>query len=151
MARTPKPTNLKILEGNPGKRPLPINEVSPLPIADACPEWLSESAKAVWNEFAPRLERLKLLTEADSLDFQNLCIHAGLLRDAYMKIREMPLTMQTESGYEMQRPEIGIINNSTRIIATLSAKFGMSPVDRVGLVDPRADEKKSKMSGLLSG
>ena len=25
--RKPKPTNLKVLEGNPGKRPLPTNEV----------------------------------------------------------------------------------------------------------------------------
>lgn len=27
--RKPKPTNLKVLEGNPGKRPLPTNEVKP--------------------------------------------------------------------------------------------------------------------------
>lgn len=36
--KKPKPTNLKILEGNPGKRPLNLNEPKPIPIAPECPD-----------------------------------------------------------------------------------------------------------------
>lgn len=43
--RKPKPTNLKVLEGNPGKRPLPTNEVKPQKKAPRCPQWLEEDAK----------------------------------------------------------------------------------------------------------
>ena len=39
--RPPKPTYLKVLEGNPGKRPLNENEPKPKPSAPKCPAWLS--------------------------------------------------------------------------------------------------------------
>ena len=41
----PKPTAIKILEGNPGKRPLNLNEPKPLQIAPECPDWLLDEAK----------------------------------------------------------------------------------------------------------
>lgn len=43
--RKPKPTALKKLEGNPGKRPL--NELEPLPQVTMlrCPNWLEPEAK----------------------------------------------------------------------------------------------------------
>ena len=43
--RKPKPTALKLLEGNPGKRPL--NEHEPIPPTGKirCPSWLEEEAK----------------------------------------------------------------------------------------------------------
>ncbi len=47
--RKPVPTYLKVIRGNPGKRPL--NENEPVPdgaLADP-PEWMSESQKAGWN------------------------------------------------------------------------------------------------------
>jgi P27 family predicted phage terminase small subunit len=147
-----KPTNLKLLEGNPGKRPIDINEVKPMPIADPCPDWLSEYAKQTWHDYAPRLEKLGLLTDIDMLDFQNLCIQAGMLRQAYENLKKYStLTMTTQTGYEQQRAEVGIVTSCTKSIVTLAARFGMSPSDRVGLVDPKAGEKKTKLSGLLSG
>lgn len=49
--RKPKPTALKLLEGNPGKRP--INEHEPIPPKGTvkCPSWLEQEAKrngSVW-------------------------------------------------------------------------------------------------------
>ena len=46
--RKPKPTAIKILEGNPGKRQLNKYEPSPDKLAPECPDWLSEEAKAEW-------------------------------------------------------------------------------------------------------
>ena len=43
--RKPKPTHLKVLAGNPGKRPLPKNEPKPKPIAPRCPQWLDPIAR----------------------------------------------------------------------------------------------------------
>jgi len=48
----PKPTAIKILEGNPGKRPLNLNEPKPLQIAPECPDWLLAEAKKEWNRLA---------------------------------------------------------------------------------------------------
>jgi P27 family predicted phage terminase small subunit len=152
MGRSKEPTDLKILRGNPGKRPIGENEVKPLPIIGECPIWLDMYAKEVWKEFSPKLDKLGLLTEADFLDFQNLCIQAGMLRRAYEDLeKKRTLVMETPSGYQQQRPEIGIINSCTKNITSLCSKFGMSPADRSGIVNPKATEKKSKMASLLSG
>ena len=41
----PKPTKLKILEGNPGKRPLNLNEPKPKQVVPKCPDWLMDDAR----------------------------------------------------------------------------------------------------------
>ena len=53
--RKPKPTALKKLEGNPGKRPL--NELEPLPQVTMlrCPNWLEPEARTEWRRLAPVL------------------------------------------------------------------------------------------------
>jgi len=152
MGRNKKPTELKILNGNPGKRPINLNEVKPIPIADPCPKWFDRYAKAVWYEMAPKMEKYGLLTDIDTLDFINLCISVGLIRKAYADMKKLKvLTGVTPSGYRQQIPEVGIINSAIKNVTALSAKFGLSPSDRAGLSDPKAIEKKGKMSNLLSG
>ena len=44
--RKPKPTAMKVLEGNPGKRPLNFAEPHPEKKLPDCPEWLEDEAKA---------------------------------------------------------------------------------------------------------
>jgi P27 family predicted phage terminase small subunit len=150
--RPKKPTSLKLLEGNPGKRPLPTDEVMPEPVADPCPKWFDRYAKQVWQELASRLEDIGLLTKVDSIDFQSLCISVGILRKAYQDLKKLKkLTFETDKGYRQQVPEIGIISSSIKTITTLAAKFGLSPADRVGLVSPKASEKQSEFEKTLSG
>lgn len=61
----PKPTKLKIIAGNPGKRSL--NKREPQPPADepSMPAWLSSRAKIEWKRIVPELKRLGLLTAID--------------------------------------------------------------------------------------
>jgi P27 family predicted phage terminase small subunit len=152
MGRHKKPTELKVLAGNPGKRPINIDEVKPAPVSDTCPEWLDNYSKEVWQTYVPRLEKNGLLTEVDYLNFTDLCIQAGMLRKAYEDLqKKRTLVMKTESGYQQQRPEIGIISSCIKNITSISAKFGMSASDRAGLVNPEAGKKRSKFAGLLSG
>ena len=66
MAGPPKkPTKLRILEGNPSKRPLPKNEPEPDPTMPECPDWLMDDAKEEWNRVAPELHRIGLRTVGD--------------------------------------------------------------------------------------
>jgi len=43
--RKPKPTAVKVLEGNPGKRSLNTAEPKPEKKAPRCPSWLEDEAK----------------------------------------------------------------------------------------------------------
>jgi P27 family predicted phage terminase small subunit len=144
----PKPTALKVLQGNPGHQKLNTNEPKPQPIAPICPSWLPPGAKRYWKLYASKLEDLGLLTEVDGLDFQNLCLAAWQIEEAAKVLKKQGLVMKMGSGYEQQRPEVGIVNNCSATIAKLGAKFGLSPADRVGLgVKPR--EQKSKFQAYL--
>ena len=53
--RKPKPTAIKVLEGNPGKRELNQNEPKPEKKAPRCPAWLEPEAKKEWRRTAKRL------------------------------------------------------------------------------------------------
>ena len=56
--RKPKPTAIKVLEGNPGKRPLNKFEPAPEKKAPPCPEWLNGEAKAEWERLADKMLNL---------------------------------------------------------------------------------------------
>ena len=71
--RKPKPTAMKILEGNPGKRPLNENEPVPPKGEIKSPAWLLPEAKKEWKRLAPSLEAMGVLTMADWTAFQGYC------------------------------------------------------------------------------
>ena len=50
--RKPKPTAVKKLEGNPGKRKLNTKEPVPAKGMPDCPEWLLPEAKKEWERLA---------------------------------------------------------------------------------------------------
>ena len=71
--RKPKPTALKVLEGNPGGRPLNPNEPKPAKKAPRCPSWLEDEAKKEWKRMGKTLEQMGLLTEMDMAAFAGYC------------------------------------------------------------------------------
>lgn len=107
----PKPTKLKILNGNPGKRPLPENE--PEPTGEVVmPLWLSGGAVELWNHYAPELVELGLLTSLDCEKFAQWCKLASLFR------------------------EVGPVGMAANLIArmdAISSAFGMDPGSRARL------------------
>ena len=58
--RRPKPTHLKVISGNPGKRPLNLHEPKPAPAMPTCPAHLNPSAKEEWKRLARQLYHLGL-------------------------------------------------------------------------------------------
>ncbi len=140
MASTkPKPTVLKILEGNPGRRPLNKNEPKPPLITSGCPEWLSDKAKEEWARAAPILERLGLLTEADRAVFILYCQTYGKWVEAEKFLKEKGTTYayprkdkdgNTISVYMAPFPQVSIARQCAELITKLCAEFGMTPSSR---------------------
>ncbi len=137
--RKPKPTKLKILEGNPGRRPLNENEPNPLPIAPKCPDWLLDEAKKEWNRLAPELEILGLLTIIDKIAFAGLCQSYAKWKAAEEFIKKNGTTYRIpktdKSGkvvsvYIASFPEVAIANQSLNQIKAFAAEFGLTPSSR---------------------
>ena len=68
-----KPTKLKALEGNRGRRPLPENEPEPDNIIPDMPKTIDTDAQKTWKKLAPMLKRIGLVTEADGDMLAALC------------------------------------------------------------------------------
>ena len=56
--RKPKPTALKKLEGNPGKRKLNTKEPMPGKGMPDCPKWLLPEAKKEWERLCVKLSEI---------------------------------------------------------------------------------------------
>ena len=59
--RKPKPTAIKKLEGNPGKRKLNTKEPIPAKGMPDCPEWLLPEAKKEWERLADLMNQMGFL------------------------------------------------------------------------------------------
>src|SRR5919108_3560121 len=69
----PTPTALKLLLGNPGKRPLPKGDPRPTPGVPPCPSWLEGEARKEWRRITPELRALGLLTAVDRAALAAYC------------------------------------------------------------------------------
>lgn len=114
--RKPKPTHLKLIEGNPGERPL--NENEPKPEGDVLkPRFLKGRAAAIWDEYAPELIRLNVLTSVDAHMFATWCALAAELersprnmtaaRIAQMRALASSFGMDASSRSRLEVPAVG--------------------------------------------
>jgi phage terminase small subunit len=110
----PKPTALKILAGNPGKRRL--NDQEPQPEAKCVPPaWLPPDVREEWKRQAPALERLGLLTEIDGEAFAMLCT--------------LSVSLQNEANSE-DGANVSKLLFLSKELRGLWSRFGMTPADR---------------------
>lgn len=96
--RKPKPTALKILEGNPGKRPLNDKEPKPDSKAPRCPSWLEEEAKREWKRMSKTLETIGVLTKIDKAAFAGYCQAYATWKEAEEVLSKHGTIFRTPSG-----------------------------------------------------
>lgn len=132
--RKTKPTALKVLEGNPGKRPL--NDREPvLPKATLkCPAWLLPEAKKEWKRLAPALEAMGVLTMADLTAFEGYCQAYARWKEAEAFITQHGSIFQTPSGYVQQVPQVSIAQQNLKIMQSFCSEFGLTPATRARII-----------------
>lgn len=150
----PKPTRMRVLEGNPSKRPLPQNE--PMPDkperTPSVPSWLPENAKAIWKQYARQLWELGLLTGIDVEAYATLCETTALYRTAVDMIQEQgAVWVNEETGYSQQTAWVSIRNNALKQAQSLWSEFGMTPAARTRVEVDKGEEKEvDKLTELLN-
>ena len=150
--RKPKPTAMKLLEGNPGKRPLNVHEPIPPKGTVKCPAWLLPEAKKEWKRLAPALEAMGVLTMADQTAFEGYCQAYARWKEAEEFISQHGSIFKTPSGYVQQVPQVSIAQQNLRIMQSFCSEFGLTPATRSRIIaggnDPVADDP---MEALLAG
>jgi P27 family predicted phage terminase small subunit len=147
--RKPKPTHLKVLEGNPGKRPLNRNEPKPRPAVPTCPRHLSAEAKREWRRVTPLLDTLGLLTEIDRAALAMYCEAWNRWVDAEEALKEYGVMVKSPNGFPMQSPYLAVANKAMEQMRALLAEFGMSPASRTRISVDNFFEDDSEMAALL--
>ena len=152
--RKPKPTAIKLLEGNPGKRKLNKREPKPriLKTVPECPEWLLPEAQKEWGRLAPALVSLGLITNIDIDDFAAYCQAFARWHEAETYITENGTTYMTETGQLKPIPQVAQAQQYIRLMKDLSTEFGMTPSSRSRLIsDATHTNESDDMDALLGG
>lgn len=141
----PKPTVLKLLQGNPGKRPLQNDSwMQPEVGLPDAPAHLNREARKEWKRITPILLELGVLTKLDRSALAIYCQVWGRLVDLETALAARQALMKasgrdeseaymdrTPNGYRKQAVEIEMINALQKQVIQYQAQFGLSPSARV--------------------
>jgi len=123
----PKPTALRLLEGNLGHRPLNLHEPRLAVCEPDVPAHLSRDAKREWRRIAPILLAMRVLTVADPAQLANVCIALATLSRAQQQLDKSGLLIKTPQGFVQANPLLKIVAVQTEIIGRIAREFGLSP------------------------
>ena len=140
--RKPKPTFLKLLDGNAGRRPLNADEPAPQGDLSDAPDWLSDSQKIGW-QYAIDHAPASLLKRLDRSMLTVWVVAEDNHREAAEKVAKYGQVIKAPvSGQPMQSPYLGIMNRQAQIMMKAASELGFSPASR-----PRIKVEKGKGSG----
>ncbi len=148
--RTPKPSALRLIEGNRGKRGISKQEPDPSYLNDlSAPEWMPAPARAVWNDLVPHLRAAKMLTTIDVPMLEKGCVAIAQYRHATKMLGDA-LVLDAESfddaGVKIVTKAATL--NQWMVAQSMAFKqamavfqqFGMSPAARTRVaIQPQRD------------
>lgn len=162
--RKPKPTAIKKLNGNPGKRPLNKNEPMPETAEPDMPVGLNAVAQEEWRRIVPILLKNKVLTVADGAALAGYCRTFAMIRQAQAEIDALGITLKepiygTEIDPVTQKPKViavkikknpavTVAHECERLLRAYESDFGMSPSSR-SRVTVSPDAPKDPMEEFL--
>jgi P27 family predicted phage terminase small subunit len=150
VGRKPKPTALKIIEGNPGKRKLPDLEPRFDPSQPSPPPFLNDDAKVEWGRVSSLLYDAGVLTDIDRAALAAYCQAYGVWAQAERQIAKLQqsgdlagLMMKTKDGNYIQQPLLGIANKARADMIKFASEFGMTPSSRVRVETSGANKREN--------
>ena len=144
----PKPTALKLMAGNPGKRPLNMSDgVNPRVEVPSIPKHLGKAAVKEWKRITPILEELGLVSGLDVAALSLYCQAYGrwveletafnakvsVRVDAGAEVHDAVLAASidmTPSGYKQQSVMVQLIRSHREEVNRYLSHFGLSPAAR---------------------
>lgn len=152
--RKPKPTKLKILEGNPGKKRLP----EPFMVQEGMPEpppYLDDYALDEWHRVVPGLFAIGILSELDQNTLGAYCTSYSTFRHAQEALNELrksgelnALITKTASGNIIPQVILGVSQKAKADMMRYANEFAMTSVARARIA-LGGRTPKSKFDGLM--
>lgn len=146
--RKPKPSHLKRVAGNPGKRALNAREPKPLPGRPECPPHLQGEAAAEWPRLVEQLEGMGILAASDRGSMAVYCQTWARWIEAERGIADEGLISHGEKG-SYQNPYVSIANQAMRQLVKVAAEFGLTPSSRSRVQVP--ERANDELADFLQG
>lgn len=152
MARNNKPTSLKVVEGNRGKRAINKQEPDPEYLNDlAPPSFLSADAAKVWVEIAQDLRNARLLTKLDIPMLAMGCEALARYRKLTAECTENHDPIGSEDKNKEAWMAVTIQSMSFKQAMAVFQQFGMSPAARTKIsIQPQGDLFNETGSGYFT-
>lgn len=128
--RKKKPTALKELAGNPGKRALNKQEPKPASEIPVCPPHLKGVARTEWNRITKELHALGVLSLMDRASLVAYCTAWADYVQACKMVEKEGSVVTSDKGGLYQNPWVSIKNSSMDRLVRISSEFGMTPASR---------------------
>jgi P27 family predicted phage terminase small subunit len=155
----PTPTNLRILRGNPGRRPINGREPHPErpPRPPEPPDFLDDFAVEEFRRVAAELWSLRLLTAGDVQMLAGYAYSFSQWKTAALTLRRIGANdpvmhgqlTRSGDGPTTPNPLIYIARGALRDMARYASEFGLSPASRVRIAMGE-DPRPRQFDGLLA-
>lgn len=131
----PKPTALRLLAGNPGKRPVNLAEPIPDPSAGNPPDWLGDGARRIWFGLAPRMARARLMGDVDETSLGRYCTILARWIECKTLVEQgkTHVPIKNRNGDVVGVKELPAAAEFRRLgpqLTQLEREFGMTPASR---------------------
>src|SRR5436190_6730267 len=148
--RKPKPTSIRMLEGNPGKRALNDREPTPPQGVPDCPNYLDDEAKAEWFRTAKVLSDMGLLSLADRTALAAYCVVYSRWLKAEEQVKKFgSIVKSPEKGFPMKSPYLSVADQALDAMHKFMVEFGLTPSSRSRIRVPAGGQVKDEFDAFL--
>jgi P27 family predicted phage terminase small subunit len=148
--RKPKPTVLKLLDGNPGKRRINDREPSAPKGIPEPPEWLDDEARAEWFRITKILDGMGLLSLADHAMVEAYCSTYSRWVQAEAQVRKYGTIVKSpDKGFPMPSPYLTVANQALEALRKLAVEFGLTPSSRSRIRLPGSGDDMDEFDRFL--
>ena len=147
--RNRKPAALRLAEGNPGKRPIPI-EPQPKHERPRCPKYLGAIGRRVWRDATKQLQSMNLLFRADEQTLAAYCLAAQDIAESEdLLLREGNYCVDCY-GNRKRHPALLTREKAMTMLAKLGSLLGLNAVSRARLGQVKDDEVEEELQKFLA-
>ena len=139
--RKPKPTHLKLIEGNPGKRSLPQSEPVPREAFPVKPKFARPAASECWDRVVVELEAMRILASVDRDALQVYCEAYGTWLVANRRAARSLLVNRGSKSNPVwvSNPAWRIARDAASLMLRIGEAFGLTPSARSRIEAPGVD------------
>lgn len=135
VGRPPKPSRIRELEGNRGRRPIPKGlHIPGQPIA---PDYFDDEQKYLWRQIEHAMPA-GVLTMADTQVLERMTVAWATFRECCRKIANLSMFARGSTGQLAMSPLVKIQALAAREMHQAGEVLGLSPVARARISAPES-------------